>query len=80
MAVVHQVHLVDHDRHLLHAHQRQQLAVPTGLLLHPLGGVDDQKGRLGPGRPRDHVLQEFLVAGGVDDDVLTALPGEEGAG
>lgn len=35
--------------------------------------IDQQQGRLGAGRAGHHVLQELLMAGGVDDDVLALL-------
>ena len=67
--VADQVHLVDQHRHLLHAQEMQQIAVPARLLLHALVRVDQQQRRLGGGGAGDHVLEELLVARRVDDDV-----------
>ena len=75
-AVVDQVHLVDQDRDLLDAQQMEQIAVPAGLLLHALLGVDQQQRGLAAGRAGDHVLEKLLVARRIDDDVV-ALGGAE---
>jgi hypothetical protein len=48
----------------------QQVAVAAGLLAHPLGGVDQEQRGLAAGRAGDHVLEELLVPGSVDDHVV----------
>ncbi len=75
-AVTDQVHLVDQDRDLAHAQKVEQIAVPVGLLAHALLGVDQQERGLAAGRAGDHVLEEFLVAGRIDDDVVAGLGAE----
>ena len=42
------VHLVDDDRDLMDAEQVQQIAVPTRLVAHALGRVDDAAARHRP--------------------------------
>ena len=78
LSIAHQVHLVDAHGDLADAQHAHQVAVPARVLLHPLGHVDHQQARLGPGRPGDHVLEKLDVARRVDDDVL-ALGGVEEA-
>ncbi len=79
LVVADQVHLVDADDHLPDAEHRQDVAVAAAVLAHALLGVDDQHGRLGARRARDHVLQELDVPGRVDDDVVARLALEEAA-
>ena len=69
-AVVRQVHLVDEHGDLADAQQVQQVAVAAGVLLDAFVGVDQQQRGFGVGGAGDHVLEELLVAGRVDDDVL----------
>ncbi len=64
-----QVDLVHGDRDLPQAEQLQDQRMAPGLLAHALGGIDHQDGGLGLGDAGDGVLQEFLVAGRIDDDV-----------
>ena len=71
--VVDEVHLVDQHGHLADAQEVEEIAVAARLLLHALGGVDEQEGRLRGGGPRHHVLEELLVARRIDDDVRALL-------
>jgi hypothetical protein len=57
-------------RHLAHAHQVEQVAMPARLLAHPFDRIDHQQRRVGLGRARHHVLDEFPVARRVDDRVV----------
>ena len=68
-----QIHLVDQDGDLPDAEQVQQIAVAAGLLLHALVGVNQKERGLGVGRAGDHVLEELLVAGSVNNNVLALL-------
>ena len=79
-AVADQVHLVDHDRDLPDAQQVEQVAVAVGLLAHALLGVDQQQRGLAAGRAGDHVLEELLVAGRIDDDVVARIGAGTGSG
>ena len=74
------IHLVDRDGDLADAEQVGERGVAAGLrqqlaVLHP-GGVDQDHGRVGGGRPGDHVARVLLVARRVGDDEL-ALRGRE---
>jgi hypothetical protein len=42
-----------------------------GIFLHSFGCVNDKKRCLSTGRARDHIFQEFDVAGRIDDGVST---------
>ena len=79
-AVVDQVHLVDRQHHVADADQRDQVAVAPGLGQHPLAGVDEDHRHLGGGGAGDHVAGVLLVAGGVGDDELALVGGEEAVG
>jgi hypothetical protein len=46
----------------------QDIAVPAGLVAHPLGGVDDQHGGIGLRRAGDHVAEKLGVSRRVDQD------------
>jgi len=73
---VHQVHLVDGHDDVLDAQQGGDEAVPTGLGLHAVAGVDeDDRQVAGRGAGR-HVAGVLLMTGGVGDDEL-ALGGAE---
>ena len=50
--------------------------MPARLLAHALRGVDQEQRGLAAGRAGDHVLEEFLVSGRVDDDVVACLGAE----
>ena len=50
-----------------------KITVPARILLHAFVRVDQQQRGLGVGRAGDHVLEKFLVARRVDDDVLPLL-------
>ena len=65
--VVDQVHLVHGDDDLAEPEEREEEAVPARLLAQALLGVDEEDRGVRAGGARDHVLQEFLVARGVDD-------------
>ena len=60
--------------------QVHQIAVPAGLGEHTLAGVDEDHGDVGGRRAGDHVARVLLVAGGVGDDELAVLGGEEPVG
>ena len=62
------IHLVDDDRHLPHAQQMQQIAVPAGLVAHAFGRIHDEERGIGLGGAGDHVAQKLGVAGRVDQD------------
>ena len=70
LRVVDEIHLVDDHDDLTHADQAKQVPVTACLLLHTLGGIDDDERGVGTRRTGHHVLDELLVAGSVDDDVL----------
>src|SRR5262249_28111628 len=80
LSVADEVHLIDDDRELADAEQREQIAVFLGLFLDTFQRVDQQQRGLGACRSGDHVLEELLVSRRVDDNVLTPLPYKEGAG
>jgi len=79
LLVADQVHLVHAHDHLPDAEHRQDVAVAPAVLAHAFLGVDHQHRGLGARGPRDHVLQELDVAGGVDDDVVARRALEEAA-
>ena len=80
LGVVDEVHLVDRQHHVADAEQRHEEAVPPGLGEHPLAGVDQDHREVRGGRAGDHVAGVLLVAGGVGDDELALLGGEEAVG
>ena len=70
LAVIDQIHLVDHHGDLFDAEHGHHVAVAAGILLNSLLGIDDQEGSLGTGGASDHVLQELDVPWRIDDDVV----------
>ena len=65
---VDEVHLVDRQHDVLHAEQRGQEGVPTGLLQQPVAGVDKNDYQLGGGGAGDHVAGVLQMPRGVGDD------------
>ena len=63
-----EVHLVDREHDLAHAHQIQDGGVAAGLLLHAAAGIDEKDGNIGVRGAGRHVARVLLVAGAVDDD------------
>ncbi|MND74614.1 hypothetical protein D3C80_662110 [compost metagenome] len=80
LRIAHQVELVHRQHHLADAQQRHQVAVPAGLHQHALARVDEDHREVGGGRTGDHVAGVLLVAGGVGDDELALVGGEEAIG
>ncbi len=80
LAVVDQVHLVHRDDDLLEPEEREEEAVAAGLLAQAFLGVDQEDGGVGAGGAGDHVLEEFLVARGVDDRERAAFRAEVNLG
>jgi len=76
LAVVFQVHFVHEHGDLADAQQVQEVTVPARVFLDAFVSVDQEEGGFGTGGAGDHVFQELLVAGGVNDDVL-AFGGSE---
>ena len=70
---IHLVHLVDGDDDLIHAQEVKEIGVFAGLLAHALGGVDHHHGGVAAGGAGDHVLEEFVMSRGVDQDVIAAI-------
>jgi hypothetical protein len=75
-----QVHLVDRQHHVADAQQLDEIGVAAGLGQHALAGVDQDHGRVGGRGAGDHVAGVLLVAGGVGDDELALVGGEEAVG
>ncbi|MNN07315.1 hypothetical protein D3C81_1201390 [compost metagenome] len=80
LRVIHQVELVHRQHDLADAQQRHQVAVPAGLHQHALARVDEDHREVGGGGTGDHVAGVLLVAGGVGDDELALVGGEEAIG
>ena len=79
LRVVDEVHLVHQHDELLHAQEGEQERVAAGLVHHAFLGVDEEQGGGGAGGAGHHVLEELLVARGVDDRVGALLRAEEDA-
>ena len=79
LGVVDEVHLVHQHDELLHAQEGEQEGVAAGLVHDAFLGIDEQEGGGGAGGAGHHVLEELLVARGVDDRVGTLLRAEEDA-
>ena len=78
LVVLDGVHLIDQHGDLPQPQQAEQVAVPAALLAYPFVGGDEQQGGVGAGRAGDHVLEELLVAGGVDEHRVAPARGAEG--
>jgi hypothetical protein len=76
--IARKIELVDRHRHLPQAQERQDVGMPPRLLPDALGPVHQEDRGVGGRRAGDHVLEELLVAGGVDDDVGALRRAEEG--
>ena len=74
--VVDLVHLVDDDSDLGDAQHVQEITVAARLLADAFRRIDDKQRSVGAGRATDHVRDEFLVARGIDDQIV-ALPALE---
>ena len=79
LGVVDEVHLVHQHHQLLHAQEGEQEGVAAGLVHDAFLGVDEQECGGGAGGAGHHVLEELLVARGVDDRVGALLRAEEDA-
>ena len=79
LAASNEVHLVDDDRDLPHAEHREQIGVPTRVLLDPFARVEHQERRFGARRSRDHVLEELDVSRRVQNEVPPLGRAEEHA-
>ena len=77
---VDQVHLVDAHDHVRDRKQRADERVTLGLRHHPLARVDEHDRQIRRGGAGDHVARVLLVAGGVGDDELALVGGEEAVG
>ena len=75
-----EIQLVDRHHHLPQPEEGEHVGVPAGLLPDPFRPVDQEDGGVRRRGPRDHVLEEFLVPGGVDDDVGPQGSLEKGLG
>ena len=78
--ILHQVHFVYQYVDLADAEQTEHIGVASGLFLHPFMGIHHQKRGLGAGGAGNHVLQKFLVPGGIDDDIIPFFRGELDSG
>ena len=79
LRVVDEVHLVHQHDELLHAQEGEEERVAAGLVHDAFFGVDEEEGGGGAGGTGHHVLEELLVARGVDDRVGALLRAEEDA-
>ena len=79
LGVVDEVHLVHQHDELLHTQEGEQEGVAAGLVHDAFLGVDEQERGGGAGGAGHHVLEELLVARGVDDRVGALLRAEEDA-
>jgi hypothetical protein len=68
-----QVHFVDEHGDLANAEEIQEVAVTARLFLHTFICINEEQRRFCVGRAGDHILEELLMAGGIDDDVLALL-------
>ena len=70
LAIAREIHFVHGHNNLPKIEQTEQLSVPAALLAHAFIRRDHYDRRIGIRCAGDHVLQEFLMAGRVDDDVV----------
>jgi hypothetical protein len=75
-----EVHLGHRQHHPLDADQTDQEAVPPRLGEHAFARVHQDHRQVGGGGAGDHVAGVLLVAGGVGDDELALVGGEEAVG
>lgn len=75
-----EVHLVDRNDDVLDAQQGGNVAVPAGLGLHAVTGIDQDDRQVAGGRTGGHVAGVLLVARGVGDDELALGGGEVAVG
>ena len=79
LGVVDEVHLVHQYDELFYAQEGEQERVAARLVHDAFLGVDEQEGGGGAGGAGHHVLEELLMARGVDDRVGALLRAEEDA-
>ena len=65
-----QIHFVHGHNHFAQPEETEQLSVPAALFAHPFIRRDHHDRGIGAGRARDHVLQEFLMPGRIDNHVV----------
>ena len=80
LLIADQVHLVDRHDDMPDAKQGGDHAVPPGLCLHPVAGVDQDDGQIRGRGPGGHVAGVLFVAGRVGDDEFTRGGGEVAVG
>ncbi len=71
-----EIHLTDHDGDVLDAQEAEEVGMTARLLLDTLLRIHQQERPIRVSRTRDHVPDEFLMAGCVDDEVITIAPME----
>jgi hypothetical protein len=75
-----QIHLVDHDDDLFEAEHPQEAGMPPRLFSHSVACVHDEQGGFRLRRACEHVFDELLVPGGVNDDIAPFAGPEEDLG
>ncbi len=80
LGIVHEIDLVDHQRHVLHPKQREDETVAARLGQKPLAGVDQQQRHVGVGGAGRHVAGVLLVAGRIGGDEISPVGGKEAIG
>ena len=80
LVVIDQIHLVDREHNMAHAHQRQDPAVPSRLREQPLARIDQHDGSIGGRSTGRHVARVLRMAGAVGDNELAPVGAEIAVG
>ncbi len=70
LLVTNEIHLIDNHDNFLNPQHPQHVTMAARIFLHAFLGIDNQNGCFSMRSAGDHVLDEFDVPGGINDDVI----------
>ncbi len=70
LAVIHQIHFIDHNRDLTDPKHREHIRMPPRILLDTFFGINHQKRRLRTRSACYHIFQEFDMSRRVQNDII----------
>ena len=73
VVIANQIHFVNDDAELSHAHEMEKKSVPEGLLLESFLCINDKKRCIGAFGASDHIAHEAFVSGRINEDVFAVM-------
>ena len=80
LIVADQIHFIDREHQAFDADKMREIAVPPSLRQNSLSRIDQDDGKIGARRSRDHVARVLLMARGIRDNEFTAIRRKEAVG